>query len=51
MKFAMLLAFCLAFAFAESFEENEFLEDENDPGQRHLYKQVSVSLLNQQIMK
>ena len=47
MKFALLLLLFLAFALVESFEEREFLEDENDPGQRHLFKKVSVVLLKQ----
>jgi hypothetical protein len=51
MKFALFLGLCLAFAFVESFEEEEFLEDENEIGQRHLFKKVSVFLLKQQTMK
>lgn len=51
MKFALLLVLCLAFVLVESFEDKEFLEDENDPEQRHLFKDVSVFLLEQQFMK
>ncbi|KAL9980354.1 hypothetical protein ACROYT_G008929 [Oculina patagonica] len=39
MKFALFLGICLALAFvAQSFEEDEFLEDEDEMDKRHLFK-------------